>query len=240
MRLLTLVVEGPEDVMVLRKWTQVRWPDASHSRDDADGTRWQVSITDQSALEIVPARGKSRLGERVVDLVGRSTPKSGLDVLICFDRDDESPQQAENAIARQLADVASSRGKFDTHPEWRFTRDRREIRIELARWEGPADPRFVNLPEHRCLERVLIGGILTASAPDRIAWAATSTASLLALVSDHGWKRAFRIWGALLRPEVELSLYEALFQRDAALRDACAAAVAGSEVGKRIEEHLGR
>lgn len=236
---LRVIVEGPEDVMVLRKWIQVRWPDATVTQEDRDRTGALVRRA-ASTLRVASAGGKSELARRVSDQIGRDTPREGLDVLVAYDRDDETPEQAEKGLAEQFRELEKhGRGGFEQAPRWVLRKDRRDARISLARWETDSDRAFAGLPEHFCLERVLIAAMLDAARADLRGWAEESTHGLRRLVADHGWKRSFRIWGAALRPKVEESLYEALFQGDVRLRDACSAAVAASQVGTAVAGHLG-
>lgn len=59
-------------------------------------------------------------------------------------------------------------------------------------------------PTRACSRRVLISGLLSwdRSQPRPLtAWAESATRTLLAELPRHGWKRAFRIWHAAVKPE---------------------------------------
>jgi len=86
------------------------------------------------------------------------------------------------------------------------------------------------------LERVLIGGILDHKGDENVlTWAQDSTQSLLQMLPDHGWKRAFRIWNAALEPKTESSSFVDKLLQSERTRDACLRALMTTPVAAALE-----
>jgi hypothetical protein len=89
----------------------------------------------------------------------------------------------------------------------------RDVLLTPAPWRSSGDASFDHLPDHHCLERVLISALAQSGISDELKrWTESVTTELTRLVDTHGWKRAFRIWSAAVDPAE--SFVDRLLQRE--------------------------
>lgn len=235
-----VVCEGPDDLGVLRALLNETNPPTKCSSPKHLGIDY---TTAEVELHLVTAPGaKSGLARRVLDFVAEPSASKRPDIIgVVFDPDRDPPDRELGFFTREydrLADVEGKGGPLQRDGRAFGVRSRsRDVSIRFEAWRSNPPTRFAGLPDDHCLERVLIGGILAATHETGIEpWARDSTAALVKLVSDHGWKRAFRIWNAALEPKAE-SFADRLLEAPGT-RSACLDALRATPVAKLLEELL--
>ncbi len=215
----TIVCEGRDDLAALRAMLRKRAAEPVKGESTAERLRVKFTLR-ELMIEVVIAQGKAEIPTRVRDALEGTVGERPTRIGICFDPDLDPPDGEH----RFLGSIPPPGGA--------------DVPILPAGWR-PADPVVFSSadPAEHCLERVLIGGILGSPAASRFAdWVGASLSSLLELVPGHGWKRAFRIWGAALAPNVE-SLVDRLMQ-DSGTKEACLAALERTPVARMLDEIL--
>lgn len=214
-----VVVEGPDDAEALRALIYDgalgearRLP----TRTGAPRGCFAVEFDRVRVSVEVSGGGKSNLARRAIQLCEGSASRRPDAVAICFDPDTDAPDvewrffehdwKREGERERKAGPLVHQRGAW-----WAKIRGR-DVRILPAPWRSGADAMFDGLPDDHCLERVMITGLTRTSIENRVAkWVEDATRDLVALVPEHGCKRAFRLWNAALHPDVE-SLVAKLLQ----------------------------
>lgn len=175
----------------------------------------------QVRLQLQAVEGKDRLASVALDLATGSASFRPKQVIVSFDPDEDPPQREFDFFQRVVRAAAPAP----------------EVSIRPAPWRSSA-PVFDGLPDHQCLERVLIGGILRSQGADRFkTWAESATSGLLLIDGAHAWKRAFRIWAAALTPRTE-SFVDGLLSAHSGTKDFCLAALQDTPVQQVLTELL--
>jgi hypothetical protein len=232
-----IVAEGPDDLAALRVLLRGIGAEVKGTFHDANRNPLQV-VLNGSTVQVWAARGKKKeLTERAIDAAQGTAAYRPEIVVVCFDPDTDPEPSEFQFFATHFEEVRGTRaGPLVIDPTsgaTTFQVGDRTVRVVPAPWRLDAAPGFAGLPNEHNLERVLITGLLSVLSSDpRTAWAAQTTAALTALVSDHGWKRAFRIWSAALVPSAEAAV-DALLQRREA-KDGCLAALRDAHGWQRI------
>lgn len=237
-RIHAIVAEGPADLAALRG--------LARSMDcEPRGSRWEGRLRCERPGLVVLLRAagsKSGLARRVLDLAESSASERAQIVGVCFDPDDDPAVSEFLFFQRQFNDIAEKERKaspIKSVGEGRFAFQirGREVVVLPAPWRAEPSATFDNLPDHNCLERVLIGGILAAGhdLPLR-GRAEQAMKDLHCLVDQHGWKRAFHLWNAALAPDTE-SFVDRLLQDDRS-RLACLNALLSAPVCAVLRELL--
>jgi hypothetical protein len=221
-----VVAEGPDDLAALR--TLLREAGAK-----VDGTirdaRSPLSVGfGGSTLHIWAARsGKSTLAERAIDAAEGTAGVKPEVVAVCFDPDADSQAEEFAFFAHQFEAVRKARASA-LAADGSVEISGRKVLLRPAPWRLQGAALFARLPNEQNLERILLTGALQCGSIGGLAkWAEDATAALTALVHDHGWKRAFRIWNAALRPKSE-AFVDALLQGEE-VKASCLAALRASE-----------
>jgi hypothetical protein len=193
------------------------------------------------------SEGKPGLAGRVLDVAEGASDTRPDTVGVVFDPDLDLPQRQFAFFERDYNTLSQQRRRGSRlerrsrrgsrQQEYIVTINNRSVRILLAPWRSTHPVGFDNLSNEQDLERVLIEGIL-ASNVDRCLhnWALVSTQELRNLVTDHGWKRAFRIWNAALQPKSE-SFVDKLLEAPET-RSGCLASLRATPVAALIEALL--
>jgi hypothetical protein len=195
-----IVVEGPDDLAAVR--ALVRHAGARVEGSIHAETRSPLMVTmHASTIPIYAARGKKlELPQRVLDAAAGTALLRPDVVAVCFDPDD-IPEASEFAFFAENFETARGARAGALDANQRFEIAGRSVQVLPAPWRLEAPVTVDPLPPHQNLERVLLTGVLRALDNDaRAAWVVGSLASLTTIVTDHGWKRAFRLSSAALRP----------------------------------------
>ncbi len=231
-----LVCEGKDDLSALRAMVRhFVGPDGARSKDSGF-----EAFHDGLKLSVFWAQGKSALAERVVNLGSASERPDKVGV--CFDPDRDSASQELDFFLGECKRLAP-RSLGQTADGKRTIRvANREAVLLPAPWRSANPVPFDHMPQgDHCLERVLIAGILKAQVEGTIrSWADESTGALMKIVSDHGWKRAFRIWNAALQPKTESASFVDKLLQDQDTQGPCLSALLATKVGAVVEELLRR
>jgi hypothetical protein len=234
------VVEGKDDVAavraLLRSYEFVHQP----TTVVANANRIQF-VRGELTVEIVAAPpGKETLARRTVDAVEGGSSTRPDRVAVLFDPDGDLPAKRFGFFVRDFEAARERRAgpmKLADHGEYVVRVRNREARIIPAPWCWRDQPSYDDLPEVSCLERVLIAGILQSTVEGELRdWALAATTSLNELIPTHGYKRAFRIWNAIIKPGAE-SFVDALLQ-EADTRDAVLLALKQTDAARALERLL--
>jgi hypothetical protein len=168
---------------------------------------------------VYPARGKKKeLAQRTLDAAEGTAGLRPEVILVCFDPDSDTRDTEFAFFKRDFDEVRGTRAG-PLKEDGSFEMADRVVRVEAAPWRLDGAAAFGGLPDHHNLERVLLTGVLRAMAGDPlVAWADQATGALVRLVTDHGWKRAARLWSAALRPHE--AFVDALLQENR-VKDHC-------------------
>jgi len=232
-----LVCEGRDDVAAIRALLKDRG--ATRRREDlARGLRPGVTPPEhwalgQALLIVQSAGAKESLAEAALDWAqGGASERPGR-VIVCFDPDDDPASRELEFLLGGVQRAGRSSDPERVGEDWRIRVSNRDVLLTPAPWRSSASAPFDHLPDHHCLERVLISALKNSSiAEDLKAWTESSTSALSGLVNDHGWKRAFRLWSAAVDPAE--SFVDRLLQRDDT-RLACLSALRTTPVNSAIE-----
>jgi hypothetical protein len=226
-----IVAEGPDDLAALR--ALLRTAGAS-----VGGAIWEASPLKASLhrvdLSVYAARGKKKeLAQRAIDAAEGGAITRPDAVVVCFDPDGEPAPSQFDFFAAGFEAVRGQRAGPLDKATLSFVLGGRTIRVLEAPWRLDNPASFDSLADEHNLERILITGILQAIGGGQVAaWEESGTSELMKLVSDHGWKRAFRIWNAGLAPKSE-QFVDALLQNDA-VKAHCLAALQASHAWRVI------
>jgi hypothetical protein len=220
-----ICAEGRDDVQAIRALLKAMGLDRDPSvpplppaPQNREASRVEYYRKGQVRLQLQSVEGKPNLAPVALDLAKGSASRRPAHVIVSFDPDGDPPA-----------------GEFDF-----FLKAARVVPPHPfipAPWRSSA-PVFDGLPDHQCLERVLIGGLLRSPAADRFkAWAESATSGLLSLDDAHAWKRAFRIWAAALTPRTE-SFVDGLLSSSSGAKDECLAALQATPVQQLLTQHL--
>ncbi len=232
-----VVCEGPDDLAALRCVLRRAGATADGRQSIASG---QLGYTFQGArLDIYSAGGKkTKLAARARELASGTASRRPESIAICFDPDDDAAPNENDFLVRDFRAFHASGlldHELDTDAEGGFLLrlGTTSIAIRSAPWRSDSALEFAGLPDHHCLERVLITGILRSTvAAGATEWARSSTEALRQLVADHGWKRAFRVWSAYFAYDTD-SIVDRLLQHHDT-RDACTAELAATIAARVI------
>jgi hypothetical protein len=237
-----MVCEGPDDLAAMRALVPAIEPDATSPKS----SKYEGGLTfDTSKVRIVlqaASGAKSDLARNVMDLAEGTAGTRPELIGVVFDPDRDSQDKEFEFFKRDYNKLSSrqKRGsKLKPKGKEHVVRiNNRDVRIILAAWRLSTPTPFDNLPDEQTLERVMIEGILGSKLANAALneWALDSTVTLRSIVSDHGWKRAFRIWNAALQPKSE-SFIEKLLQ-DVETREACLESLKSTPVAALIRSLL--
>ena len=132
---------------------------------------------------------------------------------MCFDPDDASASREFEFLLTAVRQAHQSSPPERIGEDWKIRVRDRDVLLTPAPWRSSGDTPFDHLPDHHCLERVLISALAHVSIADDLkGWVEAATTDLSRLVNDHGWKRAFRLWSAAIDPAE--SFVDRLLQHD--------------------------
>ncbi len=235
-----VVCEGPDDLGALRALLRSLSPDSTIG-GSKHGKRLVCENQDvRVVLEAAPD-GKSGLARHALDLAEGTASQRPDAIGIVFDPDGDQPDKERTFFTREYNKLSKMERRGTalqpTNDEYRVAISRRDVRILLGAWRSKRPIQYARIPDEQNLERVLIGGILESRQNKAIGdWAEKSTKELIELVSDHGWKRAFRIWNAALEPKSE-SFVDKLLESNLT-KSACLNALATTPAAKILESLL--
>lgn len=192
-----IVVEGPDDMFAVR--ALLRRFDGGGDLKETSKNEWRAACADVDVV-LLRAEGKGDLARRAAQSATAGTRPDRL--AVCFDPDGDPPNKEfaffEKAAGKELErDGNTLRLKIDKQ---------RRVEVLPAAWRADDLERFDGLPDHHCLERVLISGLISwdRAQPTSVGrWAEDATKAIFDALPTHGWKRAFRIWNAALKPDAE-------------------------------------
>ncbi|MBI3272966.1 MAG: hypothetical protein HYZ53_28515 [Planctomycetes bacterium] len=238
----TFLAEGPEDLVALRALARDLGA-LEHKLKFEPGRRLVYNVGDRR-IWIESADGKQKLAQRALDFAQGGAQERADLIGVCFDPDADTLQKEFDFFRNQLTNLVSSHkgegGLIADPPRgYAFRYRARLVRVRPAPWRSAKVSDFDSLQPHHSLERLLLTGILRADIEGALGnWANQATTDLVALVSDHGWKRAFRIWNAALYPDAGgAGFVDALLQREPT-RQPCLDALRGAVAAEVLRSVL--
>ncbi len=229
------IVEGPDDLAVLREYVRT----LGHDHRPIKGAPREFEVVASGwRTRFLNAQGKEKLAQRSLDAATASQRPENL--VVCFDPDGKDTQHEFefflDGLRAEECHVTINSGHVTA-----TTKRKQRLVIQPAPWRSATEESFDGLDATRNLERILISGILTGcrSEPDcevLLAAATKATEVIHSAIPKHDWKRAFRIFGAAIKPDAE-SFAEGLMQHSTFGKHA-RRAVEQSEAGRVIRELL--
>ncbi len=230
-----VIAEGPDDLIVLR--AMLRRAGGRCEGNARSGDQPMIVEINGSRLPVYAARGKERLlAQRALDAAtGIATHRADW-IVVCFDPDGDRAEQ-EFAFFRRDFESLRKGSVGALGEDLHFKNGDREVRIVPAPWRLDHPASVPGAPDdHQNLERVLLTGVLQALQNDPLeAWAREATTSLMQIVADHGWKRAFRVWNAALRPKTEHESFADGLLQEQRTKEPCHQALAATEAWRQIQ-----
>lgn len=232
-----LLCEGPEDLAAIRGLLKdrraTRKAEASPRVFRPGATPPEHWSDGQATLLVQSVGGKDKLPQAVLDVAqGGATERPGR-VIVSFDPDADSPTREFEFVLSFIRHAGQSSTPERAGDDWKIRVRDRDVLLTPAPWR--ADASFDHLPDHQCLERVLISA-LAAGSQDIKPWIEEATTALMRRVQGDGWKRAFRLWSAALDPRE--SFVDRLLQDDTT-RLACLSALRATPVSAALGLVLG-
>ena len=183
-----IVVEGKDDVAAVRALLRADLGLEARSQDPDRSKGAPITFEYQDlVVDVYAAATKSGLATSAVD-AARGTGRRPDRVFVCFDPDRDGAGRELDFFARAFErEVEKRRAGPLTRRDGRLlSQIQREIEIVSAPWRSEAEPTFDDAPHaERCLERVLIGGVLQSpGASVHRAWAEQAAGDLAKVVGE--------------------------------------------------------
>lgn len=246
-----IVCEGKDDQVVLREYLLRLWPGRVGKPEySSGGSKFTLEIARQPVdpphqVDVVRANSKDQLAQRVVEYAAPISGRPFDVVIVSFDPDTFlDPEKEFGFFVSDFASVtkAGPVGGFALSRStsgWALSLGKQVIPLLPAPWRTKKNATFDDLPDERNLERVLIEGIVEALASEAVhEWALHSTRALLSLASEHGWKRALRVWNAALAPKTSEESFAASILQNPRTKEACAAAIDSTGLRAMLDAYV--